>query len=63
MTTSSSKHSLPLLYAARVETTGRLADLYSDYCVAEADDDCTAWFDADRDLAVLEYFSPVRAEA
>jgi len=62
MTIASTKHTLPLLYVAHVETTTRLADLYSEYCIAEADDDCTAWFDADRDLAILEYFSPGRAE-
>ena len=52
-----------LLYAARIETCERVADLFDDYSVNEADDQCTAWYDADRDAAILEYFCPSRAEA
>ena len=63
MTSSSSKSRLPFLYAARVETTGRLADLYDEYCVEGGDDQCTAWFDADRDIAIIEYYCATRAEA
>jgi ribosomal protein L11 methyltransferase len=55
--------SLPLLYAARLETTSRLAELYDDACVEGGDDACTAWFDADRDLAIIEYYCSTRAEA
>ena len=52
-----------LLYAARIETCERVADLFDEYSVNEADDQCTAWYDADRDAAVIEYFCPSRAEA
>ncbi len=55
--------SLPLLYAARLETTSRLAELYDDACVEGGDDACTSWFDADRDLAIIEYYCTTRAEA
>ena len=55
--------SLPLLYAARLETTSRLAELYDDACVEGGDDACTSWFDADRDLAIIEYYCSTRAEA
>lgn len=54
---------LPLLYAARLETTSRLAELYDETCVEGGDDACTAWFDADRDLAIIEYYGTTRAEA
>lgn len=54
---------LPTLYAARLETTSRLAELYDEYCVEGGDDLCTAWFDADRDLAIIEYYCATRAEA
>jgi ribosomal protein L11 methyltransferase len=60
MTTSPS---LPLLYAAHVETSARLADLYDAYCAEEADDACTAWLEADKDRAILEYFCATPAEA
>lgn len=56
-------HTLPFLYTARLETTSRLADLYDDYCLEGGDEDCTSWFDADRDLAVIEYYSTARSEA
>ena len=52
-----------LLFSAHLETTSRLAELYDDYCVEGGDDQCTAWFDADRDLAIIEYFCATRAEA
>lgn len=52
-----------LLYAARVETAPEVADLYDDYCVAEADDHCTIWFDVDRNIAIIECFYPNRPEA
>jgi len=61
--TSSAKPSLPLLHVARIETTSRLAELYDDQCVEGGDDQCTAWFDADKDLAVIEYYCATRAEA
>lgn len=54
---------LPSLHVARLETTGRLADLYDGASVETGDDQCTAWFDADRDLAIIEYFCATRAEA
>ncbi len=52
-----------LLYSARVETAPEAADLYDDYCVAEADDHCTIWVDVDRNIAVIECFYPNRPEA
>ncbi|MEI8352631.1 MAG: 50S ribosomal protein L11 methyltransferase, partial [bacterium] len=55
--------SLPFLYTARLETTGRLADLYDAHCLEGGDEDCTSWFDADRDLAIIEYFNTARSEA
>lgn len=63
MNLPASKPSFPLLYVARLETSGRLAELYDDYSVEGGDDQCTAWFDADRDLAIIEYFCATRAEA
>ena len=60
---NSSKPILPLLYVARIETSSRLAELYDDHCVEGGDDQCTAWFDADRDLAILEYYCATKAEA
>lgn len=58
-----SKPDFPLLYVARLETTSRLAELYDDYSVEGGDDQCTAWFDADRDLAIIEYYCATHAEA
>lgn len=55
--------SLPTLFAARLETTSRLAELYDGHCVEGGDDLCTAWFDADRDLAFIEYYCATPAEA
>ncbi len=52
-----------LLYAAHVETSPLAADLYDDYCVAEADDQCTTWVEVDRNVAVVECFYPNRPEA
>jgi len=63
MTAPASKPDFPLLYVARLETTSRLAALYDDHSVEGGDDQCTAWFDADRDLAILEYFCATKAEA
>lgn len=63
MTSPASKPSFPLLYVARLETSSRLADLYDTYSVEGGDDQCTAWFDADRDLAIIEYFCGTKAEA
>jgi ribosomal protein L11 methyltransferase len=54
---------LPFLYTARLETSGRLADLYDEHCLEGGDEDCSTWFDADRDLAVIEYFNTSRSEA
>lgn len=56
-------NTLPFLYTARLETTGRLAELYDEHCLEGGDEDCTSWFDADRDLAVIEYYSTMRSEA
>jgi ribosomal protein L11 methyltransferase len=53
----------PPLFAARVKTSQRVADLFDDEAVAESDDQHTVWYDADRDLAVIEYFHASRAEA
>lgn len=58
-----SKPSYPLLYAARLETTSRLAELYDQHCVEGGDEQCTSWFDADRDLAIIEYYCTSPAEA
>jgi ribosomal protein L11 methyltransferase len=63
MTKPASKPDFPLLYVARLETSSRLAELYDDYSVEGGDDQCTAWFDADRDLAIIEYFCATKAEA
>lgn len=52
-----------LLFVARLETTSRLADLYEAYCLEGGDEECTAWLDSDRDLAILEYFCASRPEA
>lgn len=52
-----------LLYAARVTTSERMAALFDDDGIASADDQYAAWFDADRDAAVIEYFCATRAEA
>jgi ribosomal protein L11 methyltransferase len=52
-----------LLYAARAETSLPAADLYDNYCIAETDDQCTTWIDADRNIAVIECFYPNRPEA
>ncbi|MEI8352688.1 MAG: 50S ribosomal protein L11 methyltransferase [bacterium] len=53
----------PSLHVARIETSPRLAELYDDQCVEGGDDQCTVWFDADRDLAILEYYCGTRSEA
>ena len=53
----------PVIFTARLETTSRVADLYDSHCVEDGDDQCASWFDADRDLAIIEYFCPTRAEA
>lgn len=58
-----SKPVYPLLYVARLETSSRLAELYDDHSVEGGDDQCTAWFDADRDLAIIEYYCASKAEA
>jgi len=63
MTKPASKPDFPLLYVARLETTSRLAELYDDYSIEGGDDQCTAWFDADRDLAIIEYYCATKAEA
>jgi ribosomal protein L11 methyltransferase len=63
MNSPASKPVFPLLYVARLETSGRLAELYDDASIEGGDDQCTAWFDADRDLAIIEYFCATRAEA
>lgn len=63
MTAPASKPNFPLLYVARLETSSRLAELYDDYSVEGGDDQCTAWFDADRDLAIIEYYCATKAEA
>jgi ribosomal protein L11 methyltransferase len=52
-----------LLFVARVETCERVAALFDDASIEEADDQCTTWFDADRDVAIIEYFCSTRAEA
>ncbi len=52
-----------LLYTAHLETTSRLAELYDDSCVEGGDDQCTSWFDAERDLAIIEYYCATQAEA
>lgn len=48
---------------ARVETTTAVAEFVDDMAVLDTDEQCTTWFDADRDLARIEYFCPSRAEA
>ncbi len=58
-----SKPDFPLLHVARLETTSRLAELYDDHSIEGGDDQCTAWFDADRDLAIIEYYCATQAEA
>ena len=58
-----SKPAFPLLHVARLETSNRLAELYDDYSVEGGDNQCTAWFDADRDLAIIEYYCVTPAEA
>jgi ribosomal protein L11 methyltransferase len=57
------KPDFPLLHVARLETTSRLAELYDDYSIEGGDDQCTAWFDADRDLAIIEYYCATKPEA
>lgn len=54
---------LPHLYVARVETSGRLAEFYDEYCLQNGDEECTSWLDADQDRAIIEYFHLSRAEA
>ncbi|MEI6563973.1 MAG: 50S ribosomal protein L11 methyltransferase [bacterium] len=54
---------LPLLHVARLETTTRLAELHDEHSVEGGDDQCTSWFDADRDLAIIEYYCATKAEA
>ncbi len=63
MKTPASKPDFPLLYVARLETSSRLAELYDDNSIEGGDEQCTAWFDADRDLAIIEYFCASQAEA
>lgn len=58
-----SKPSYPLLFVARLETSSRLAELYDTHCVEGGDEQCTAWFDADRDRAIIEYYCTSPAEA
>ncbi len=53
----------PLLHVARVETTTAVAEFVDEIAVLEADDQCTTWLDADRDLARIEYFCASQAEA
>lgn len=53
----------PLLHVARVETTAAVAEFVDEMAVLEADDQCTTWLDADRDLARIEYFCSTQAEA
>ncbi len=58
-----SHNSRPPLFTARLETTGRVAELYDDYSLEGGDDQCTSWFDADRDVAIIEYFCATESEA
>lgn len=58
-----SKPSYPLLYVARLETSSRLAELYDAHCEEGGDEQYTAWFEADRDLAIIEYYCTAQAEA
>ncbi len=53
----------PTLHVARVETSTAVADFVDECSVLEADDQCTAWIDADRDFARIEYFCATEAEA
>jgi ribosomal protein L11 methyltransferase len=53
----------PTLYVARVETTSAVADFIDEAAVLDTDDQCTIWYDADRDLARIEYFCPSESEA
>ncbi len=55
--------SQPILYVARVETTSTVADFIDEAAVLDADDQCTIWYDADRDLARIEYFCASQPEA
>ena len=55
--------SQPILYVARVETTSSVADFIDDTAVLDADDQCTIWYAADRDLARIEYFCASQPEA
>jgi len=53
----------PPLHVARVETSTAVAEFVDETSVAEADDKCTVWLDADRDFARIEYFCATEGEA